>query len=287
MLYPKRVIEFYLRFNFKYLYIDLRQKFQYLFHKGKLPDFLIIGTTKGGTTSLWHHLDKHPQIQMAPNYLGLKIPNGFNRKEIYFFWNKYCWSRGERWYKSLFNDNNKLQGEATANYINFYIAHERMHQVVPHVKLILVLREPVTRAYSHYNMLLQDFFMPYTFEGVIENNFLQIISTGFYVEQIQNLLRYFLKEQILFIISEKMKKNPQLTYNKIFDFLNIKKITINIDPNINKNKYSKPMSEATREKLAKIYKPYNEKLFEFLGYRITEWDEMGSSPRLRIYHKND
>ena len=75
--------------------------------KGRAPDFLIIGAQKAGTTSLWHHLKQHPQIEMAPN-----VPKNLDRgrtKEMHFFNNDENWAKGIKFYKSSSNDNDKRQ----------------------------------------------------------------------------------------------------------------------------------------------------------------------------------
>tara|TARA_Y100000310_G_scaffold343767_1_gene452925 strand:+ start:2057 stop:2992 length:936 start_codon:yes stop_codon:yes gene_type:complete len=250
-------------------------KLNYLFNSGKLPDFLIIGTQKAGTTSLWHHLKKHPQIEMTPNYYNFERQRTLRIKEVHFFDNNKKWVKGTRWYKSLFNNNSKLQGEATPGYIYFKRSHKRMFNVVPNAKLILILRNPIDQLYSAYNMKLK--FNKNICEGFEKNlekrsrskDDLQI-ERGFFLKQIRHLLKYYNKDQLLILISEEMKKNPQKTYNKVFDFLHIKKIKIKYNPNIGKRKY-KPMKKETRKKLAKLYSPHNEKLFKFLGYKIPEW----------------
>ncbi len=123
--------------------------------KGKLPDFLIIGVQKGGTTSLWYHLKEHPQIQMSPNFIGKNSIGKINTKEVHFFDNPKQWGKGISWYKSLFNENSQLQGEATPDYVSDFNAHERMYKDVPNAKLIVILRNPIDRAYSAYNHQIQ------------------------------------------------------------------------------------------------------------------------------------
>jgi hypothetical protein len=94
---------------------------------------------------------------------------------------------------------------------------------------------------------------------------------GKYIEIIENLLKYFKREQILILINEQMAKEPQLVYDQIFDFLGIPKIKIKYIPNINKRSYTSPVDVTTKQKLNDFYKPYNERLFAFLGQEIKEW----------------
>ncbi|MBW3020037.1 sulfotransferase domain-containing protein [Candidatus Woesearchaeota archaeon] len=260
----------------------MNEKYNTSIMKGKLPDFLIIGTQKGGTVSLWHNLKKHPDIEFCPNFSSSFDDGGDNEREVHFF--DKNWDKGIEWYKSLFNNNSKLQGECTPEYIFYLNSHKRMFETLPNAKLIFIIRNPITRAYSSYNHQLQqgftwenDFSIDSSFDEAINEVFnkdlmMDFVSIGFYINQIKHLLKYFKKEQLLILISEQMRKNPQETYNKIFDFLGLKRFDIDYTPNIHSRKYKEPMKEETRKKLKEIYKPYNERLFEFLGYRIKEWD---------------
>src|SRR5947209_1159841 len=113
-----------------------------------LPDFLIIGAQKAGTTSLYRYLAAHPDIVAS------------TRKEVHFFDINF-W-RGEWWYRSLFPLRRRLQrrpplrnrpaitGEASPYYLFHPFAPERAAQLLPDAKLIVLLRDPVERAWSHY-----------------------------------------------------------------------------------------------------------------------------------------
>ena len=115
------------------------------FFAGKLPDFLVIGVKKGGTTSLWEHLRKHPDIEMSPNFISKFKAGGLNKKEVEFFDNIGNWIKGINWYKSLFNNNGKLQGEATPDYISTKTAHKKIQcflSVVMHGILFQMEEDP-------------------------------------------------------------------------------------------------------------------------------------------------
>src|SRR5579885_2674785 len=113
-----------------------------------LPDFIIIGTQRGGTTSLYAYLGQHPQI--APAVI----------KEVHFFDNNY--ERGVGWYRTQFpflieksiakniGQQNFITGEASPYYLFHPHVPERAAKVVPGAKLIVLLRNPIDRAYSHY-----------------------------------------------------------------------------------------------------------------------------------------
>jgi len=107
-----------------------------------LPDFLIIGAQKAGTTALKDSLAMHLAVYMAKGSIGLG-------DEIHFFSNQ--WTRGVDWYRQHFMHPEKLQGEKSPSYLRRVICHRRMHEIVPRAKLLVLLRNPVSRAYSQWN----------------------------------------------------------------------------------------------------------------------------------------
>ena len=169
-----------------------------------------------------------------------------------------------------------MQGEATPEYIYYKKCAKRMKKVVPKAKLILLLRDPIQRAYSQYNMFKNEFDYHKSFNDamyeIIQFDGDGIIERGFYNEQIKNLLKYFPKDQILILISEKFRKKPQETINQVFDFLNLKRVKIDYCPSIHVRKYEKEMDDGIKKYLYETFKPHNEDLYTFLGFRIEEWD---------------
>ena len=131
-----------------------------------LPDFLIIGAARSGTTSLYQYLTEHPSI----------IPGV--GKEIYFFDKKF--KKGINWYKSFFPTKfsmaiikNKqktkcITGEATPRYLHYPHAPKRIFEFLPKIKLIVLLRNPIDRAYSHYQMEVSSGNEELSFEESIE-----------------------------------------------------------------------------------------------------------------------
>lgn len=105
-----------------------------------LPNFLIVGAMKSGTTSLAKHLGAHPEVYIAP------------AKELYFFEREPFWQRGLDWYRDQFAEagSAKAIGEATPNYMFFPWSVERIAETLPGVRAIACLRNPADRAYSHY-----------------------------------------------------------------------------------------------------------------------------------------
>jgi hypothetical protein len=101
---------------------------------GPLPDFVIIGAQKAGTTTLFDMLAEHPEVGLS------------TIKEVHYF--DHNFHRGEEWYRRHFDRH--IAGEASPNYIFHPLVHDRMKALIPDVKVIAILRDPVERALSHY-----------------------------------------------------------------------------------------------------------------------------------------
>ncbi len=206
--------------------------------KGRFPDFLIIGAMKAGTTSLHDYLGKHPDIFTT------------DPKEIHFFLDSIYNNKSTEWYKSHFITNKKIAGTSPQNYTKCHTKDcknvpERIYKHIPDIKLIYLIRNPVDRIYSHYREAQEGGYDPP--EGL--NRFLSnyknnhYIQTSRYFFQISKYLEYFSKKQILIIKSENLKTNRLNTLNKIFDFLNVEKMT---DPSL--FEYSKNTAKTKQRK---------------------------------------
>lgn len=109
-----------------------------------LPDFIGIGVQRAGTTRIYELLKQHSEICM-PTY----------RKEVHYFDRYY--HKGERWYRSLFDHcKGKIVGEITPAYIYDEKCAERIHKLLPDVKLIAILRNPIDRAYSQFKFTIRE-----------------------------------------------------------------------------------------------------------------------------------
>jgi hypothetical protein len=254
----------------------------------KFPDFIIIGAMKCATTVLWHNLNKHPEIHMGKNPDDPKIASTEIR-----FWNNghphKTWDKGFDWYKGLFEG--KIAGEKCANYIESKLAMKRISEYVPHVKLVLCIRNPIDRAYSEYNMQKNK-------KGLKHFDFLVAkqhgyLKRGMYFNQIyENILPFFQKDQLYVLIQEAVWNNTNVCMNDLYQFLgaspfqlDVRKVTSkeatdrNLDLEKDKNlKFYKKwksnypsMSGSVRTQLENFYREPNKKLFNFLGHKIKEW----------------
>ena len=256
------------------------------FSRGKIPDFIIIGVTKTGTTYLWSLLKKHPDIEMSPNFSEMR-GGEINTKEIAFFNSPEKLVRGVAWYRSLFNNNKKLQGEATPSYFYNNTCHKEMRALAPNAKLIVMFRNPVTRAYSNFNHMKQAGSVwsnePYDLSKGFEDNYMVDIENGFesgfgvmgrglYINNLEHLLQYFPRNQILILITEQMKANPEKTWKQVCDFLDVQTVPANFTERVHVRTYEKPLDNPVAQKLYELYEPYNQRLYTFLGHSIPEWE---------------
>lgn len=177
-----------------------------------LPDCIIIGTMKGGTTSLYHYLASHPDV----------VPSAM--KETDFFLGKRNFSKGLDWYESQFRGQSTYAFEASPNYTKRHLfpgVAERMHSVLPAAKLIYVLRDPLQRVLSHYVHNYahgrENQSLSVALAGP-ENNYL---LTSRYFFQLQAFLDYYPAEQILLIESEALNQTPAAVVDRVFTFLGI------------------------------------------------------------------
>jgi hypothetical protein len=188
-------------------------------NRGRLPDFLIIGAAKAGTTTLYHYLKLHPRIWMA------------TYKEPCFFDSTDSNSRkGLDWYCSLFEDaqEGQLCGEASTNYTRWPTVPDTpplIASLLPSAKLIYIMREPVQRAYSHFvHRYEKERFpgQPFTmsFEEYIESDPM-VIQSSDYLTQIEKYLEIFPRQSLLLLVFEDFMKNPIPSLKKVFDFLGV------------------------------------------------------------------
>ncbi|MBE9040028.1 sulfotransferase [Oscillatoriales cyanobacterium LEGE 11467] len=181
--------------------------------KTYLPNLVVIGAMKCGTTSLHDYLSLHPQISMS------------QLKELDFFVEKFNWQKGKDWYKSNFKVPTEIRGESSPNYTKCHLFEgvpERMHRLIPEAKLIYVVRDPIKRIISHYVHRvargLEKRSIDEALADVRDNNY---INTSLYFMQLERYLEYYPASSILIIPQEDLYRDRIHTLQKIFKFLNI------------------------------------------------------------------
>jgi hypothetical protein len=221
-----------------------------------MPNFLIIGAAKAGTTALYHYLKQHPQIYMSPQ----KDPRFFalegeslnfqgpdNQAERKLQRNNRLPITSIEAYRLLFKEvkNEKAIGEVSPLYLYSPKASERIHHHIPNAKLIAILRNPVDRAYSNFLHLVREGREPLTDfakalreeESRIHSNwnpFWHYKQRGFYYAQLKYYFDRFTKDQIRIYLNEDLKNNPTGLFQNIFQFLDVNETfvpDISISPN--------------------------------------------------------
>lgn len=239
------------------------------------PDFLIIGTPKGGTTSLYHYLIEHPQV----------IP--CLKKEIHFWpWRYY---RGLDWYLSHFPripEGKYMVGEATTDYFDRDdVAHE-VYDSFPQVKAIAILRNPIDRAISQYHHWVRLGWENRTLEEAI-NADIQLIKQnpeipitkkvswknylprGIYIELLQEWLKVFPSKQLLILKSEDFYAEPQKIFNLVLDYLGLPSYELSNYKKYNGGSYPKLKREKYQE-LQDLFEPYNQQLYQEIGINFND-----------------
>jgi hypothetical protein len=180
-----------------------------------LPNFLVIGAAKGGTTSLYHYLRQHPDIYMSP----MKEPNYFT-DEDQLFGKKSVRTRSE--YERLFDGikDERAIGEATPRYLNAIGGIGRIHADLPGVRLIATLRQPADRGYSAYLMRFTDSREWTSAEDVLQPGNYQFES-GLYYAKLRRYFDTFPREQIKVILFDDLIARPQETVRSLYRFLGV------------------------------------------------------------------
>lgn len=179
-----------------------------------LPNLILIGAMKCGTTSLHRYLAAHPQIQMS------------RRKELDFFIEERNWGRGVDWYRSHFSRRFEVRGEASPNYtdhLRFPGVPERMAEIVPEAKLVFVVRDPIERMVSHYIHLVRSDMEERTADRALTAPLEQnpYLRRSRYYGQLQRYLNHFPPSRLLVMRAEKLLRERRDAMRRLFDFLGV------------------------------------------------------------------
>ncbi|MFZ6026636.1 MAG: sulfotransferase family protein [Chloroflexota bacterium] len=246
------------------------------------PNFLIVGAQKGGTSSLYAYIAQHPDVLPA------------FRKEIKFFdCNYFC---GYPWYLAHFPLRGKLQhgphitGEGTPNYLFHPTALQRLALMLPQVKILILLRNPAERAYSHYQHQKRVGHEMLSFEDAIASeterlageaeriaadyrypqaNYIahSYLASGRYIEQIPKVFRLFPRENVMILRSSQLYQETPTTYASVINFLGLRPWQPPAYRVFKEGKYP-PMKAETRQALSRYFKPYNQALYDYLGQEL-------------------
>jgi len=248
-----------------------------------LPDFIIVGAMKSGTSSLFSYLSQHPQI----------LPS--KTKEVHFFDGGIdpdvdAFAKGQPWYRAHFPLKEHIPTgsktfEASPLYIFNPIAPKRIFDLIPNVKIIAVLRNPTERAISHYfhekrkgreklsiyeamqqeASRLEPVVQAEDFKSdiFVHNSYK---SRGLYKEQIERYLEYFPRHQMLILSSEELFGDPDSTLARVFDFVGVDTAfkVEDLEPrNVASNRVK--VDQDVFEYLDNYFLPHNQALYQLLG----------------------
>jgi hypothetical protein len=239
-----------------------------------LPDFLILGAQKAGTTALYSYLRRHPEIT-GPAF-----------KEVSFFDRHYA--RGERWYRAHFPIRRSgIVGEASPSYLFHPLAPERIAGMLPDVRLIAILRNPVDRAFSHYQHEVAFGRERLSFENALvhENERMDgelermladpayfsyawwnytYLARGRYAEQLERWFAAFPRERLLVLFSDELADDTAGTYRRVLGFLGVDERGLDSYPRIFERQYGE-LDSAVRGRLDDQFAEPNRRLAELLG----------------------
>jgi len=259
-------------FNHKFLIFKKLNNYIYQFAKTRVVDFIIMGAQKAGTTALSLNIGKHPDIYIDNN----KNPA---LSEVHFF--DINFKKGIEWYKKKFNYSKKMVGEKTPELMYLDWTFPLIQAVNPYVKLIIILRNPILRAYSAWKHAKKNFNETRTFEDSIKEKAplnqnktfytsqFHYLQRGLYYQQIAELLKWFPKDNLLVLIQENVIKNMRREYNKVYNFLNLPDFNTSYELEyVSEDKST--INPETYKKLIKYFKNDVDNLEKLLGIKI-DW----------------
>lgn len=244
-----------------------------------LPSALIIGAQKSGTTSLFNYLVQHPDV---------RPPLG---KEIHYF--DFNYGRGVAWYRGRFPYSYQLRrGALTLDASPYYLAHplvpQRAAQLLPKVKVLVLLRNPVDRALSHYQHEVRAGRETLAFAEAIDREAERVqgeearlrddeeyysynhhrfsyTRRGLYIEQLRRWAQHFPHSQLRVLQSERLFRDPLTTTTAVYEFLGLRDNPLARYKTFLQGNYDRQMPPELRRRLVAYFEPYNRELFQWLG----------------------
>jgi hypothetical protein len=240
-----------------------------------LPDFLILGAQKAGTTALYAYLRRHPGI------------TGPSWKEVSYFDRHY--RRGPAWYRGNFplRSNGRIVGEASPSYLFHPQAPERVAALVPEARLIALVRDPVERAYSHYQHEVSLGRESLSFQDALDREEERLagelermradpayfshawwnytyLARGRYAEQLERWRARFLPDRLLVLSNEELAAQPAEIYGRVLRFLGAPPHELDSYPRVYDRDYA-PMRPDVERRLTEYFAEPNLRLYELLG----------------------
>lgn len=239
-------------------------------------NFIVPGAQKSGTTALHYFLKQHPQIALP------------DRQEMHFFDDEAIFSRAPD-YELLHRSfprlrHSQLTGEVTPSYLYWKPAMERIHTYNPQIKLLILLRNPIDRAFAHWNMQRfkgresLDFLDALKEEPrriaqplAIESRRFAYVDRGFYSDQLERVFSFFPREQVKVVKFEEFRNRKREALDAIFDFLGVKRLRKIRDSDRNVVPYERAMTGEERKYLGDVFATEIAKLEKMLGWDLADW----------------
>src|SRR5258705_4435464 len=239
-------------------------------------DFVLAGAQKSGTTALHYFLSKHPNIAMG------------DQQEIHFFDNDALFASGTD-YEELHKHNrpfgrSTIAGDCTPSYIYHERAAERIWKYNPKTRLLMLLRNPVDRAFAHWNMQRFRGREPLDFFDAVREEKARIagappaearrfayVDRGFYGQQLERLLKFFPRDQVKAVKFEDFKEKQRETLTSIFSFLGLKPLRSVRSKDRNIVPYERAMNWEEKVFLYNLFEEDLAKLEQLLGWDCANW----------------
>ena len=232
-------------------------------------DFFIVGAPKCGTTSVYHYLDEHPDIFLSTP----KEVNFFSSVDLLnqsMYYDDYICKTSDE-YDLIFSESNadQIRGEASVSYLFYENVPSKIIKYNPQAKILIFLRNPVDRAFSHFLMDSRLGLCDYDFSTILHSSFKipngslyyqQYIELGFYYIQVSRYLNCFKKENIHLVFLDDLISDLNGTLHNIFLFLGVDAFFPD------DAKVHNEFSSFKNPFLAYLYKNYNlRKFFSFIS----------------------
>ena len=240
------------------------------------PSFIIIGPMKTATSALYEYINQHPQVLPCIE------------KEVHFFCNSNKYPHGKNWYIAHFplipEGVNFITGEASPGYIVNNVPRQ-VFEMFPSIKPIALIRNPVDRAFSHYQHNVKHGFERRSFQDAI-NSELEVLQSvknpaeaakkwqwgehpgyvliGFYYYFLKQWLDIFPQEQFLILNNHNLLVNPAATMKQVFDFLGLPEY-LEVEYSKHNAGFYAPLEEEMRQLLSNVFRPHNQKLEEYVN----------------------
>lgn len=240
-------------------------------------DFVICGVQKGGTTALDAYLREHPGIAMA------------REKELHFFDDESLCGEGrpdlDRYHAHFeVEESHAAVGEATPSYMFWRPSAQRLWEYSPDLKLIAILRDPISRAFSHWNMQIDRGIEPLDFGTAIrtevercrvalpdQHKKFSYVRRGHYLEQFRRLWDFFPRDQLLVLFNDDLRKAPDETLKRATNFLGLDPLPPVTEREVHARPYAQAMSDEDRDHLRAEFEPDIRGLERELGVDLDHW----------------